>query len=590
MRSARFTAPILALLLLFALIVREGPRPEGGAPPRPGVERFVEAEGAWNLRRVQLALASGRVAQFDRAARFPSGGDVVDPPVFVAALTGGAWLWLDGATGSASGAPLDEARLADVLRHVGPLLGLLLVLVAHRAVARLGGPSAKVRALSAAAQLAIGAPFVLALEAGRLPLGAWSALFSILGLSVAVPLLRREGELLDRLQSAMLAGLVLGVGLASSPLALAAIAPLVVLLGVELYATADGEARRARAREALLLIVSITCVAALPAVGGPWQQPGPDGPVGRFARTAPLALLLAALPFAPAFWPPISRRLEARGSTRRVATLALLVAAVSIVVLVPGLPAPRMVAFPPAWALLFAIAFVCCLRDRRGAGLRAWCCVFPVAWVAASLDERGALFAGVAGTVLVAAAIWPVGRPSRRWLLAALAAVLVADLTGSWMSRHAAEARRATDARVAHALRELRTSTPSAGPWNSSRAVLAWCVAAPPALAPAVLVHARRPVLSAGGRVSGGADDPRGEALWTVEDADELRDVARSLGVRVVCLRPTDVDDLERRYDRELPFLHRLLGTETLGLDRELVEPYDEAGRAALAVVRLHVD
>lgn len=585
MRSARYTAPVLGLLLLFALLVREGPRPQGGAPARPGIERFVEAEGAWNLRRVQLALASGRVAQFDRAARFPAGGDVVDPPVFVAALAGAAYLGLNGSTGSAGGTELDEARLADLLRHVGPLLGLLLVFAVHRAIARLGGGSARVRALAGAAQLAIGVPFVLALEAGRLPLGAWSALLSALGLSMAVPLLRREGEMLDRLQSAMFAGLVLGLGVASSPLALAVVLPIVVLLGAEVYATRDGESRRARARESLLLMVTMACIAALPAVGGPWQKPSLAGPVGQLARTAPLAILLAALPIGLAFWSPISRRLEARGLTRRAATLALVIAIGAIVALLPGLPTPRFRALPPAWMLLHVIAFVCCLRDRRGAGLRAWCFVFPVAWIAACFDERGALFAGLAGAVLTAAAIWPAGRPSRRWLLAALSTVLVADLAGSWLSRDAAELRRATDARVARALQALRTDTPSAGPWNATRAVMSWGIAAPSALAPAVLLHARRPVSAANGRVTGSGGEV--DELWLATGADELRAVARERRLHLVCLRPGDIDRLEARLGRDLPFWGGLMRGQVDGLDSERIGPLDETGKAALTIVRL---
>lgn len=590
MRSARYTAPVFGLLLLFALLVREGPRPEGGAPARPGIERFVEPEGAWNLRRVQLALASGRVAQFDRAARFPAGGDVVDPPVFVAALAGAAYLGLNGATGSAGGAPLDEARLADLLRHVGPLLGLLLVLVVHRAAARLGGGAARARALAAAAQLAIATPFVLPLEAGRLPLGAWSALLSAVGLSLAVPLLRRDGEMLDRLQSAMLAGLVLGLGLASSALVLAVVVPLVVLLGVGLYSAPDGESRRTRAREALLLMVSMACIAALPAVGGPWQKPDPDGPVGRLAHAAPLGILLAALPIGLAFWRPISKRLAARGLTLSAATIALLIAVGAICALFPGLPTPRAHGLPPAWMLLHVIAFVCCLRDRRGAGLRAWCFVFPVAWIVASFDERGAIFAGLVGAVLTAAAIWPAGRPTRRWLLAALATVLVADVAGSWMSRTVDEERRATDARVAHALQALRISTPSPGPWNATRAALAWCIAAPPALTPAVLLHARRPVLAADGFVDGGTTEPRDAALWTAEGATELRLAARDSGVRVLCLRSADLPALERRYGRELPFLSRLLRADAVELGCERLGPFDESGRATLVVVRFDVD
>jgi hypothetical protein len=585
-RSARFTAPALWLLLLCALLLREGPRRSDGEPPRPGVERFIEAESAWNLRRVELTLASGRVPQFDRSARFPSGGHVVDPPVFIAGLAGSAHLMLDGATGSSSGSPLDEGRLADLLRHVGPLLGLLLVLAAHRAVSRIGGGSARARALTTAAQLALGAPFVLALEAGRLPLGAWSALLSTLGLILAVPLLRREGELVDRLQSAMLAGLVLGLGLASSPLAVAVVLPLVALLGVELYSTADGEARRVRAREALLLMVTTACIAALPAVGGPWQKPSPAGPVGQLARSAPLLILAAALPIGLAFWPPVSKRLEARGLTRRAATLTLLAAIALVVALFPGLPDPRLPSWPPAWLLLQLIAFALCLRDRRGAALRAWCCVFPVAWFVACFDERGALFAGLVGAVLVAAACWPAGGSSRRWMMAALATVLIADLTSSFLGRDATESRRSTDSRVVRALRGLRTTTPSAGPWNASRAAMAWCIAAPGGLAPAVLLHARRPVLNSGDQVTsdGGLSE---DALWLAEDAAALRTLARGRGVSVVCFRPQDLDELEARLDRELPFLRGMLREGSPSLQVERIGPSDDTGQAALAILQL---
>lgn len=590
MRSGRFTVPALGLLLLCALLLREGPRPADGAPRRPGIELFVESEAAWNLRRVQLTLASGRVPQFDRAARFPSGGEVVDPPVFVAGLAGTAYLLLDGATGSANGSPLNEGGLADLMRHVGPLLGVLLVLVAHRAAARIGGSSARARALTTAAQLALGAPFVLALEAGRLPLGAWSALLSAFGLTLAAPLLGRDGEMLDRLQTALLAGLVLGLALASSPLAVAAVLPLVVLLGVELYSVNSVELRRARAREALLMMVSMACIAALPAVGGPWQQPSPTGPVGHFARIAPLAILAVGLPMSLAFWPPISRRLEARGLTRSAATIAALLAVGAVLALLPDLPAPRVPHWPPAWVVLQVIAYICCLRSPRHAELRVWCLVLPVAWGVAFFDERGALLAGFAGAVLTAAAIWSTGRRSRRWLLAALATVLVADLAASWMGREAAEVHRAQDAQVAHVLQELRTSTPSAGPWNATRAVMAWCVAAPTALAPAVLLHARRPVLVSRGTVGADAIEPRDAVLWRAADARELSSAARELGVRVLCLRSTDLRELEERCGGELPFVSRLLQAEPLGLDRERYGPVDESGRAAFVVVRFESD
>lgn len=574
--------------MLFALLVREGPRREAGEPGSAGIERFVEAEGAWNLRRVQLALASGRVAQFDRAAHFPHGGDVVDPPMFVAGLAGAAYIALDGATGSSNGAPLDESRLADLLRHVGPLFGVLLVWAAYRATMRLGGSRARQRAWIAAAQIALGAPFIFALEAGRLPLGAWSALLSALGLTMVVPLLRREGELVDRLQAAMLAGLVLGLGLASSALAIAVALPLVVLLGVELYSVADGDLRRIRARELLLLMVTMASIAALPAVGGPWQKPNPSGPVGQLAHIAPLMLLAASIPVSLAFWPPISKRLEARGWVRRAASAGLLVAILCVVLLLPDLPAMRLPEWPPAWLLLGFLSFGCCIRDRHGAALRAWCFVLPVAWLVACFDERGALFAGLVGAVLCAAAVRPAGRPLRRWMLAAVATVLVADLASIWMTRHDVESRRTSDAQVARALLDLRESTPSAGPWNASRAVMGWCIAAPSTLAPGVLLHARRPVQATRGRVAD--EELWSDEFWQAEDAAGLRSMALERGIRLICIRPEDVDALARRFGRELPLLNDLLRGGARGLECERIGPEDDSGRAALAIVRLQGD
>jgi hypothetical protein len=301
-------------------------------------------------------------------------------------------------------------------------------------------------------------------------------------------------------------------------------------------------------------------------------------------------ILLSGVPIGLSFWPPLAKRLDARAWTGRAAALSVFVAVAAIIALLPDLPAPRLFRMPAAWLLLQAIAFACCLRDPQSVDLRAWCVVFPFALLVACFDERGALFAGLAGAVLVGAAVLPESRPARRWLAAALAAVLIADVAASWMSRNAVEAQRSTDSRIVLALQDLRTSTPSAGPWNATRALFGWCIAAPPALAPAVLLHSRRPVLEAEGRVDSSASELRDASLWQAADAGELVRVARELGVRVLCLRSTDLRELEDRFGRELPLLRRLLGAEPFELACERIGHVDESGRSALVIVRFDSD
>ncbi len=638
MRTARLAAPLLGLLLLFGFLAREGPRRDASPDaPRP-IERVTDPESAFAFRRVALALAAGRVAQFDRAARHPEGGDVVDAPVFAAALTGLAALALGDATGRAGASALDEDRLASVLQHVGPALGLLLVLLVHRAAARLGGPAARSRALLAAAQLAIGAPFVAAAALGRLPLGLWTACVACAGLLLSAPLLRDERDDVDRLQSSLLAGLTLGLALAGSPVALAAALPVVATLSVRVLRAEVGEPRRVRARELLLACVPMACLAALPAVGGPWERAAPGSPVARLSHDVPLAILLASAPAWIAFWPAVSRRVS---DTRWSVAASVLAAGLVLAVgarLAADLPAPEAARWPASWVVLHGIAVVLAWRDARGAAERAWVACAVLAAGATWFEPRAALLAASAGGVALCVAVWPADAPARRWLAAACVVVLVADVSREFLAHEGRRVRGARQVAVVRALRNLRGATPSPAPWNSTRAPAAWGIAAPPELAPLVLLHARRPVLEAPGRVTGRAgagagvaQDAAGSALDSVlgvaldsaldVDADGDVDGARPgrrlwgavgaerdrlaalAGARYACARPADlawIASVRPGPPAARPAQDPARGPESAGATpwetllqgspgapaAALHGPRDAAGRAALGILR----
>lgn len=558
----RLAALLLVPLLLVVFLSRQGagPRLAQRAPDAPLESALVDPQSAWLARRVSLAISAGRLAQSDRFLSHPTATALLEPPLFptLLAMAGSALLGERG-----EGAPPDERRLEGFLRGVGPLLALALALAAFTAARRGGsraGGGCGLLTLAAIglspAAWRLGLPGVLALE-------HWAALlFALQAWLCRWAWSARES--LDRMQGALLAGIVTGLGLSSTPLFV--IPTLAAWVG-GLFASysAPAEERRDHARAGLLFSIAALCLANLPVLEGPWQA-APEGPVLESAQLASGFLLLGVLAFAPCFVGRLGA--SCRPSNALALGAALGLGLVLLVLLEHGgsgparplaaslglvrLPSGERVATSRGdwlldlwpWLALGALA-VLARRDRAWSGERVYLVLgAALATLAAALHRPAAVLA-----------LLPLALLADEWMCAgvvqrvrgarAAGSALLALAFASCVLALAREFRMRRSQAVPHAgielvraLRWLRENSEPSGSWNSTGAVQSYALLTDGALAELAPYHARRPVLGTSVRAAG---DARGQrAAWEIlgaADPAELVRAAHEAGARYLVVR-----------------------------------------------------
>jgi len=518
---ARGLGPLLLLFGWLALwTAGDAAAPPGAGEPSYGSEEsgpwIVDAQTAWRLRRVALAISTPRLEQVDSFLSFPGTIDTVDLPVYdeLVALTARA------VTAGRVGGPrqgVDTALLEHLALRFGPLLGGLALLALYASL-RQTTPASGLAAAGACVFVGAAPAWLEAARPGVLRIELLAALACVIGLRVLLSVFRAHRPV-DRFTHAMVAGAAFGFGLATTPLFLVPVAAAWFAF-LRQVLRAPVEERDDVGRTFLLFWITVSLGGLLPSIGGPWL-PAQDGIVSGWTRLVSELALVGALPFAfVRFAPGPSARLLAGKRGFVVAAIAL----VGALALLHGAGPDH-----PRTALLFAAlglgeqGWDARLGALEVAGLLAWG-VAAIGLLRATLEPESrdllagvALLAGLAAVVhppvaLLAAA--PVAVGAAAWfdaprvrLAAGVACVAIAVALANATVR--AARRHATGAGLEAVLlgRALRREEPEPRGWNSVRAVQRSAVLCAPGVAPLVAWHARLPCATLGPARNG---DPSG--------------------------------------------------------------------------------
>jgi asparagine N-glycosylation enzyme membrane subunit Stt3 len=334
---ARASAWLLGLALLaltFEQRLRLAPGhqlTEPGDPP--GQPRILvdDPDAAYHLRRVQVALSSGRVPSFDSLLNHPQGSAVPWPSFFDRFLA--RWVqWRAPRVVSSAIGPYEEAAIERSLATLPPLLGTLTALLVALAAAVCTGSAAVAPVRLAAALLA------LALYSCA-PISIWYGGFAridhhvlsgllLAGSLAAGALALRSREFSTQLGAAGLLGLCLGLGL----LTFLGSAVSVAGIGLTLFlraATADGQSARGARLGGVLCFAVAALVVGPAAIASPWNQIQP-GSLINLSLGVPRALLAACLPFV------ILELAARRGVARQLAWPISLLLTLLLALLLPG--------------------------------------------------------------------------------------------------------------------------------------------------------------------------------------------------------------------------------------------------------------
>jgi len=585
MRALRTVLLLLVALGAFAL--RMEPAPGHRAGERPGAAdapRWLvdDPDAAYHLRRVELALASGRVPRFDRFLNHPEGSPIPWPPLAdgLFALVARAALSDEGGDPALGG--VDEGELEALLVHVPPALGALAVLAVFAATALVAGPG-RGRGAGALVAAAIYAALPVAVWYGgvtRLDHHVVVALLFALVLAACAWALRAE-ELADATLGALVAGTLCGLAIASW-LAAGIVAG---LAGLSFFARAlDRDPRRSAdgARAGILFFAAAAATTGVPAATSAWNAVQP-GSLVNLTQGVPRALLAAVVPFAVL---AVCRRDRRAAGTVRpgpVASAALALAALAAAVaLLPGFTDGVAEGF--AWAsrenlfmdvvaesrpidgldvalqqlshvvLLFPLALVAlapsALRRPERLLVVAACVVWG-AMAATQLRFGNALAVPLA--VAVGVALADLARSSapglRRaaWIAGAAVPLALAPSVAGVYATTEAEYDDLADWRgeVLGGLRWMRANTPSPGPWNASKGVQDYGVLSAWGLGHLIEYHARRPSIATnfGSFVGEEGFRESSRALLAPEPGELVRRMDR-LGARYVVVTPRLVGDL----------------------------------------------
>ncbi len=456
----------LALLAALAFLMRVQPSMADAGARGGAYATLADPEGDYRLRLVELALVTSHVPQRDRFLGLDAKSSLPPwPPLVHATLAVCFSYGLPRSEDAVELRGIEEQGLERARAWIGPLLAALAVLGAGALALYFAQGHASATAALVVGCVAALHPLGLAREfAGSLSAHGWIVLLSLAQVG-ALALALRGTERVDAFVGALGGGFC---------------AALALLAGAEAWPVSAA---------VLAAFVHRALRAPREQSRDPWRA------VLAFVGTALAVLAIPREDDAPSLWMPDPDT----GGLLHCApdTLAL-----SLAPLACGLVLSRRTAREPLAATLLAanaLALACALVDRR----------FFAPLVAASL-------------ALLALALARTALEERRGWSAALAAVVVLAAPALLRGRNDAFD---PDA-LPHALRWLRERSSSPGAFNHPEAEQSWRVAAPPALAGSVALHARRGVVGASFE---GARAPLSPALAAIFAATEPVELAAAL-------------------------------------------------------------
>jgi len=347
----------LALVALFAYQLRtaRAPASHNDGPSSANSPEWLidDPDAAYHLRRVELALANGRVPSSDVFLNHPSGSPVPWPPFFDGALAVYAQLRLgEPPPDLVGGNFIDdryERQLEQLLVYLPPWLGVWTTLAVGLAAGALVSRS---RSGSVAWVAAVLAAMVYACA----PLAVWYGDIARIDHHVAIALLfalhmavlgwvlsgpeephgvdsNHSNHAVDATWGGLLAGSLAGLAL----LTWLASAVLVALAGLALFfatLSSDPKRRKSSSRAGFLYFLAAAAVTLFPALGSAWNEAQP-GSLINLTTGVPVALLAASLAFLA---PSLFGRVGAKNSELpRFAGGAISIAAALLAVfLLPG--------------------------------------------------------------------------------------------------------------------------------------------------------------------------------------------------------------------------------------------------------------
>jgi hypothetical protein len=571
---------LLPLLLALALALRVRGADELSVSPEEQVSggvstvwQFDDARSALTLRRVQLALAADRLPATDRMIAYPDLREYPGLPVFPGLVAIASELTLSRKGGDPALGGVDEARFETFIAYIPVVLGVLTTLLVFLAA----GAMSHVRSKFAAAMLAAS---VFAVAPVAVHSGSVAQIETTVWIALLLALADRAyhaRDSLDRVQAALLTGVLVGTALASSPLGLVLF--VAAWCGYLAAATHTDELRAHTAqREGLLFCLIAGAVSLVANLEGPWQVEA--GSLSAHAARGTTGVVVAScVPFLLGAIPLFKR--SSRGL--RVAVSVLVVT--GLVIVLPGVAgglwdAVRVQLFdrdlivtedgrgPLLWGAE-GLELTSFLRELTPLVL-----LFPFAWLLAAgrwpRPERVLLLVlglalGVlalfersfAPLVMVPMAVTlgvvaddesrrAEARVRRRFVPIMALLVLGAHAVAPFLSTPDVDTR-AERIHFLRGLRWMRDNTPSPGAWNAPTPAKDWGVLSVPAVGPAIAYHARRPAIASGtGAFLGSARDGAVSNALLAEGGEDFLRRARSLGAAYIVVAPRMLRDARR--------------------------------------------
>jgi len=579
----------LVVVLLVALSLRERSAPAFVVPPTmslPGGSTWQidDFDGAYHMRRVSIALASGEVPALDRMINHPDGSPVPWPTFFDGLLTVVAEVFLEPSDdGERELGGYREADVEAVLVHVPPVLGMLAVLACALVVIAAASRDGRVWsgvapwwALFGALVYATLPTSIMYGTVARIDHHVATGLFLALQLACAVRALVTK----DPIEGALTAA---GAGLFGALGVLTWLAH-----GVFLGLCGIAFAQRALSRDAVeskrgwqggaLMFAIATLVVAWPAATSPWNETQP-GSLINLSLGVPRALGAAAVPFL------VYGLVGRKSSSRLVRSAVGAVALIAVVFLLPGFvsqvreglswadrtnqfmavideSAPmtsmaKSVFGVPGilghlgytWYALPVAVLVLVVRPRPERVLLVLTTVL-LFWAAVkqrrfadalAVPMAASLAVGALDLARLAGRLAPAATTVVHVVLAA-ASLLPLWWTAAIAQRFNAEEMLGNATRwnfVLSGLRWMRDNTPSSGPWNDPLAEPSYGVLASWSDGHLIEYHARRPTVATNFGSFVGVENFQAAPRALLEsDPDEFVRKLEELDVRYVVVRP----------------------------------------------------
>lgn len=571
---------VLPLLMALAFVVRWEPTRTLRLAPdeRDGTSSqwlIDDPETCQELRRVELAIASDKVVEFDRFVNFPAGGEIPALPFFDSLVAGTAQRFLRTPTGEAALGQVDEADLEDFIVKLAPILGLLAVLATYWAARTIvTGPRGDVAALIAAAIVAFQPATIAASSAGKLHSSALSVILFALLIRCVVRSIRGT-TMPTTLLDALVAGALSGLLVSSTAIGFLLFLPAWVAFFVHTLRS-SGEARANALRSGLLFSVVAAFLSRLTLSEGPWEQGA--GVVHGFVSGVSMLVLMSTAPY-------VVLILLKKDEKPRLFRTACFLAALGVMawqlpqVWIDLAPSVRWYlanradigvlmtdvhssrdALPGfslfALSILIALLLTSAIRlgsseARSDSGTLALFFFAPLLAVVSIATGLAIPFLVVAVAILTARALDAglasavPGEPKRNAIAASIItlALVVTALAPAIAKPDPVERERRID--FVAGLRWMRTHTESGGAWNSPHSPSGWGVLSSISTGPLVQYHARRPAAVSPWALLSGRDSMREwmSRYWGGVELDAVAHFMRGQGARYVVVG----SELDRR-------------------------------------------